>query len=60
VNPANPPTRVDVTFSPVEGGTRVELVHAGWDAYLDATTHNGYASAEGWSAVLARFAAAMH
>src|SRR5262249_31079275 len=33
VNPDNPPTEVVVTFTPVDEGTLVEVVHSGWEAY---------------------------
>ena len=60
VNPENPPTNVAVTFDPVEGGTRVEIVHSGWEAYADAgVTRASYGSAGGWELVAASFASAL-
>src|SRR5436305_675252 len=37
VNPANPATEIDVTFTPEHGGTRVQLVHRGWERFADPT-----------------------
>ena len=60
VNPENPPTNVAVTFEPVDGGTRVEIVHSGWEAYADAgVTRASYGSAGGWELVAASFASAL-
>ena len=33
VNPENPATEIEVTFTPEGGGTRVELVHSGWERF---------------------------
>ncbi len=58
-HPGNEPalaTQVDVTFSPTpDGGTRVDLVHTGWEARgTDAVKlASGYDS--GWDFVLGRF-----
>jgi uncharacterized protein YndB with AHSA1/START domain len=58
VNPENPPTEVEVTFTPEDGGTRVDLVHRGWERFpADSPTREGYDSETGWTTVLARFAA---
>ncbi len=59
VNPENPPTEMVVTFTPVEAGTRVDLVHSGWEAYganRDAL-RSGYGGEGGWPRVLAGFVA---
>jgi uncharacterized protein YndB with AHSA1/START domain len=57
VNPANPPTEVEVTFTPVEEGTRVELVHTGWGRFAPGSeTRDNYAGPGGWTTVLARYA----
>jgi uncharacterized protein YndB with AHSA1/START domain len=56
VNPANPATEVEVTFAAEGDGTRVELVHRGWERFAGAETRGNYASENGWSAVLARYA----
>ena len=48
------PTRVEVTFAAEGDGTRVELVHSGWERYEDGAE----ASADyrtGWDVVLAGF-----
>lgn len=51
-------SRVTVTFTPVDGGTRVDLVHdrldahgAGWEKVRDAVANDG-----GWPGLLRRFA----
>jgi uncharacterized protein YndB with AHSA1/START domain len=60
VNPENPPTNVTVTFEPVDGGTRVAIVHSGWEAYADGgVTRASYGSAGGWELVAASFASAL-
>jgi uncharacterized protein YndB with AHSA1/START domain len=58
VNPKNPPTEVEVTFTPEGGETRVDLVHRGWERLGDdgGETRANYGSENGWTAVLARFA----
>ncbi len=50
-----PPTEVEVTFTPDGDGTRVELVHRGWERLGDqaAEAMSGYDT--GWDAVLGRF-----
>jgi uncharacterized protein YndB with AHSA1/START domain len=59
-HPGTPPaeaTDVHVRFRPVDGGTRVVLVHTGWDARPDGDRARG-AYTSGWVPVLDRFAAA--
>ena len=59
VNHANPATEIEVTFTPEAGGTRVELVHTGWERYADpAETRASYDGENGWTTVLGLFAAA--
>jgi uncharacterized protein YndB with AHSA1/START domain len=60
VNPENPPSDVVVTFGQVATGTRVELVHSGWEAYgaNRDELRAGYGGEGGWPRVLAAFAAA--
>ena len=60
VNPENPATEVDVTFTADDGGTRVEVVHNGWERYADPAqaTRAEYDSEKGWNTVLARYAEA--
>ena len=57
VNPFNPPTEVDVTFTAEGAGTRVELVHSGWERFADPDqkTRASYGSQDGWTGVLARY-----
>jgi uncharacterized protein YndB with AHSA1/START domain len=61
VNPANPPTEIEATFTPEAGGTRVEVVHSGWERYEDPThaTRADYDSENGWTTVIARYAEAV-
>jgi uncharacterized protein YndB with AHSA1/START domain len=57
VNPSRPATEVEVTFTALEAGTRVDLVHRGWERLADAEeARSGYASDDGWNRVLGRFA----
>ena len=54
---ADEATEVEVTFAPVEGGTRVTLEHRGWeDVSSDPAAGEGYA--EGWEELLDWYAAA--
>ena len=58
VNPDRPATQIVVTFAAEDGGTRIELVHTGWER-LGEVAHEaraGYGSDGGWAAVLRRFA----
>jgi uncharacterized protein YndB with AHSA1/START domain len=61
VNPENPPTVIEVTFTPEDGGTSVDLVHSGWERYDDPThaTRGNYDSENGWTTVVARYAEAV-
>jgi uncharacterized protein YndB with AHSA1/START domain len=55
--PASEATDVAVRFEAVDGGTRVTLVHTGWDARPDAgRARDAYRS--GWVPVLDRFGVA--
>lgn len=49
---------VEVTFDPVEDGTRVRVVHTGWERLGEkaAETREGYV--DGWEFVLGRYAEA--
>jgi len=60
VNPDNPPTEVDVTFAAEDGGTRVEVVHSGWERFEDPShaTRGEYDGDGGWTTVVARYAEA--
>lgn len=54
VNPDRVGTQVEVRFSTVDGGTRVELEHRGFDNVVDgAAMRDGYDP--GWGMVLGRF-----
>jgi uncharacterized protein YndB with AHSA1/START domain len=55
---AGPFTRVEVTFSPAGEGTRVELVHSGWEQFGTAAEDHRRGYDGGWPRVLDRFAAA--
>jgi uncharacterized protein YndB with AHSA1/START domain len=59
VNPENPPSDVVVSFTHVEGGTLVEVVHSGWEAYgaNRDELRASYGGEGGWLRVLAAFAA---
>ena len=52
----NPPTELEITFTPDDGGTRVDLEHRGWERLgaLAAEARSGYG--ENWTGVLALFA----
>lgn len=53
---SQPPTEVELTFTPVEDGTSVVLEHRGWDR-LTEDHRELYASyGRGWIATLGRFA----
>jgi uncharacterized protein YndB with AHSA1/START domain len=60
VNPEKPATEVAVTFTPVDAGTEVAVVHSGWEAYGDqaAEWRSSYAAPDGWIAVTAAYLAA--
>ena len=53
-----PPTDVELTFTPVDGGTQVVLEHRGWERLTkdDADLHASYG--DGWIGTLGRFAEA--
>jgi uncharacterized protein YndB with AHSA1/START domain len=53
-----PFTHVVVTFSPADEGTRVELVHTGWERLGDHGLRLRRGYDEGWPIVLDRFIAA--
>jgi uncharacterized protein YndB with AHSA1/START domain len=55
VNPAAPPTEVEIRFSADGEGTRVELEHRGFEAYPSGGVeeHGNYDS--GWSSVLEKY-----
>jgi uncharacterized protein YndB with AHSA1/START domain len=55
VNPAAPPTEVEVRFSADGDGTRVELEHRGWEQYPSGGSDERAAYDTGWDHVLGRF-----
>ncbi len=57
---AGPATRWTATFSATATGTRVDLVHAGFEAHGDRADEMraSYGAEDGWAGVLARFAEA--
>ena len=58
VNPERAGTEIDVRFSPVPGGTLVELEHRGFDRVTDgADMREAYS--QGWGVVLGRYASAL-
>ncbi|MGD2070707.1 MAG: SRPBCC domain-containing protein [Gemmatimonadota bacterium] len=57
-HPGRSPTtaqRVDVSFEPEEGGTRVVLVHSGWEALGEGATDMRDQYVPGWENVLDHF-----
>jgi uncharacterized protein YndB with AHSA1/START domain len=52
VNPAAPPTEVEVVFSPDGDGTIVELEHRGWERYAEGGTGARESYDSGWPGVL--------
>jgi uncharacterized protein YndB with AHSA1/START domain len=55
VNPAAPPTEVEVRFSADGDGTRVELEHRGWEQYPSGGGDERGSYDSGWDTVLGRF-----
>lgn len=58
-NTARPPTRLEVTFTATDTGTRVELVHTGWELLGADAEEVRSRYSEGWVATLERFAQAV-
>jgi uncharacterized protein YndB with AHSA1/START domain len=56
VNPANPPTELEVRFTPIEDGTRVELEHRGWERFGERAEESFGSYNSGWDLVLGRYA----
>jgi uncharacterized protein YndB with AHSA1/START domain len=54
VNPAAPPTEVEVRFSQDGDRTRVELEHRGWERYPTGGTEERGSYDSGWGYVLGR------
>jgi uncharacterized protein YndB with AHSA1/START domain len=53
-----PPTELEITFSPEDGGTRVELEHRGWERLTEDFTDLYESYGAGWVGTLDRYAAA--
>jgi uncharacterized protein YndB with AHSA1/START domain len=51
-------TDVDVTFSPVDGGTLVVIDHTGWDVWAEQAEEKRRSYETGWDTVLAPYAKA--
>ena len=58
VTPGSPVTDLRVTFISDGDGTRVELTHAGWEAYGDRAGDSLGSYSDGWDIVLGHFARA--
>ncbi len=56
VNPSSPPTQWTASFIPEGAGTRVEIVHTGWEAFgeLAMEQRSDYGGRGGWPTVLER------
>lgn len=52
---ANPPTELEVRFTPQSGGTLVELEHRGWERLGEIALQARGSYGEGWSISLDRF-----
>lgn len=57
VTPAHPPTELRLRFVAEGDGTRVELTHAGWEAYPDGGLESYASYTSGWDGVLGHFVA---
>jgi uncharacterized protein YndB with AHSA1/START domain len=55
VSTEHPATEVDVRFSTVEGGTRVDLEHRRWERLGDEAGEQRASYDEGWTLVLGRY-----
>lgn len=55
VNPAAPPTEVEVRFTPDAQGTLVELEHRGWEQYPSGGSEERSSYDSGWRGVLDRY-----
>jgi uncharacterized protein YndB with AHSA1/START domain len=52
-----PRTQLEVTFTPANGGTRVDLTHAGWERYGAEAAESFEDYNGGWDTVLGRYVA---
>ncbi len=55
----NPPTEIEVTFTPESDGTRVDLEHRAWERLGDLAAENRAGYDEGWDLVLGRYVEAV-
>ena len=55
VTPGSPPTDLRVSFASEGAGTRVELIHTGWEAFGDGGAEPSRSYSEGWDTVLGHF-----
>jgi uncharacterized protein YndB with AHSA1/START domain len=55
-DPDHPVTEIEVTFEPIDGGTRVVLEHRGWEAYADSASDVRGEYDSGWPLVLGSYA----
>ena len=57
-DPDRPGTEVEIRFTAVDGGTRVDVEHRGWEALAERAEEVRGGYAEGWPVVLGHYAAA--
>lgn len=57
VNAEKPATELRVRFEQDGDGTRVELIHAGWESYPDGGGEESAGYTSGWDSVLGHFTA---
>ena len=57
-NTRRPSTRLEVTFTPTASGTRVELIHTGWELLGDDAADVRSSYNEGWVSTLEHYAGA--
>jgi uncharacterized protein YndB with AHSA1/START domain len=55
VNPEKPPTEIRVSFAPDGDGTRVDLVHSGWEVFAERADQELQGYTSGWDVVLAAY-----
>ena len=57
VNAEKPATELRLRFAAEGEGTRVELIHAGWESYPDGGGEESAGYTSGWDAVLGHYMA---
>ena len=55
-SPTNPPTELEIRFTPTFGGTRVNLEHRGWERLGDIAAVARQSYGDNWQRVLERYA----